>query len=414
MNESGSNTPAQAPAETLNDRVRSLRLPESEDASASPGLSWLPWALCGALVCVSAFFAMEVFAPIDEDTLKKLAAERGLDFGKGDARGPGLANLTIPGMADSAATEISLESKGYIVPIRLIQVSPKIGGTVMKLNVEEGKEVSQGFVLAELEDIEYKSEYDRHVGVQKSMRARLGKLHDYREEETLQAKAELDDAISQRDKAQSVFKRYIGLKQRGAAAPEEFESAESSYKSMESRVKSSQLKYDLLRKGPRDEEIKGARAEIEQAEADLRKAEWRYNNTKVEAPINGVILSKKTEEGNIVNPSAFSNGLSASLCEMADLYKMEVDLSIAERDIAKVFKDQDCRIRAEAFPNRIYTGHVSRVMPMGDRGKSAVPVRVIIDFPARDVKGQPLPMEKQGEYLRPEMGAIVTFLNRKK
>ena len=48
-------------------------------------------------------------------------------------------------------------------------------------------------------------------------------------------------------------------------------------------------------------------------------------------------------------------------------------------------------------------------MPMADRSKSSVPVRVMIEFPAVDSK-----MEKQGEYLRPEMGAIVTFLNRKK
>jgi len=38
---------------------------------------------------------------------------------------------------------------------------------------------------------------------------------------------------------------------------------------------------------------------------------------------------------------------------------------------------------------------------------------VKIEFPAIDTKGEPLEMEKQGEYLRPEMGAIVTFLNRK-
>jgi hypothetical protein len=43
-----------------------------------------------------------------------------------------------------------------------------------------------------------------------------------------------------------------------------------------------------------------------------------------------------------------------------------------------------------------------------------VPVRVKIEFPAVDLKGAPLAKDEQGEYLRPEMGAIVTFLNRKK
>jgi hypothetical protein len=98
---------------------------------------------------------------------------------------------------------------------------------------------------------------------------------------------------------------------------------------------------------------------------------------------------------------------------MADLYNLEVDLAIAERDIAKVFKDQECRIKPEAYSNRIYKGYVSRIMPMADRSKSSVPVRVKIEFPAVDSKGEPLPKEAQGEFLRPEMGAIVTFLNRK-
>ena len=167
-----------------------------------------------------------------------------------------------------------------------------------------------------------------------------------------------------------------------------------------------------MRSGPRDEKIATAIGDIAQVQADYDKAIWRWNNTQVKAPIKGIILSKKTEEGNIVNPSAFSNGLSASLCEMADLYDLEIDLSIAERDIAKVFKGQECRVRAEAFPGRIYRGYVSRIMPMADRSKAAVPVRVRVQFPAQDQKGQPLPMEKQGEFLRPDMGAIATFLNR--
>ena len=105
----------------------------------------------------------------------------------------------------------------------------------------------------------------------------------------------------------------------------------------------------------------------------------------------------------MVNPSAFSNGLSASLCEMADLTRMEVDLAIAERDISKVFDQQECVVRAEAFPERSYVGWVTRRMPTADRSKGAVPVRVQIRIAA----------DEEGQYLRPEMGAVVTFFNKK-
>jgi hypothetical protein len=118
---------------------------------------------------------------------------------------------------------------------------------------------------------------------------------------------------------------------------------------------------------------------------------------------------------------------------MADLYNLEVDLSIAERDISKVFKGQKCKIRPEAFDKRVYWGTVSRLMPTADRAKGAVPVRVKVHIPVRPEKvvtalglmaapntPKLLSMppgfsndlkEQQAEFLRPDMGALVTFLN---
>ncbi len=407
MNETGNK------ATSLSERVRSLRLTESSESAGSVWW-WLPWAFCCLLFCAMAFFALEALAPIDDDMIKKLAEERGLNVGTGPSHSAALEKLGLPEGSGSAAVEIALESKGYIVPISLIQVSPKVSGTVMKLNIKEGMAVESNDVLAVLEKIEYQADLDRADGGKRAAKARLDSLQVYRPDEVLQAKAELDEAKAQYDEKAGKYTRALQLKQRGAIAPEDYELAETAYRSLKARVQRLQNIYEWMSKqGPRDAQIDAAKGERRQADADLTKAKWRFDNAEVRAPIKGIILSKKTEEGNIVNPSAFSNGLSASLCEMADLHELEVDLSIAERDISKLFKDQDCRVRAEAFPNRIYTGYISRIMPMADRSKSAVPVRVKIEFPATDAKGKALPKDVQGEYLRPEMGAIVTFLNRK-
>ena len=91
---------------------------------------------------------------------------------------------------------------------------------------------------------------------------------------------------------------------------------------------------------------------------------------------------------------------SFSLCEMADLSDLEVDLPIQERDVARVFKGQKCKICAEAYPDRTYDGYVSRLMPIADRAKGAVPVRVKVSVPAAE----------EGVYLKPEMGVNVSFL----
>ena len=94
---------------------------------------------------------------------------------------------------------------------------------------------------------------------------------------------------------------------------------------------------------------------------------------------------------------------STNLCDIADLRKLEVDLEVQERDIAKVRLDQACKIKADAFPDRTYEGYVERMMPIANRAKSVVPVRI---------KVVPRDDEKQGQYLKPEMGVTVTFVNR--
>ncbi len=308
--------------------------------------------------------------------------------------------------SDPAQGPIALESKGYIIPISLIQVSPKVGGMVMKLYITEGMAVKKDLLLAELEDVDYKADYDHALANAVGAQRRWDEMWKYRDQEIKQAAADWEDSKAQREQMLLDFNRSMQLKTTNpqAIAVKEYEQAESAYKSMDYRTERLKLAFELLRgPGPRDEKIAALKADYEQARADLVKAEWRLANTKVCAPIEGIILSKKAEEGNMVNPAAFSNGLSASLCEMADLTKMEVDLAIPERDIGKVFDNQACQIRAEAFPERVYDGWVTRRMPTGDRSKGSVPVRVKIV----------IPRDEAGQYLRPEMGAVVTFFSKK-
>jgi multidrug resistance efflux pump len=419
MKETGNNGPVKSG--TLSDRVRSLRLADTAEQPSAGGIwRWLPWIVCALLLCATGLLAMEALSPIDDELIKKLAEERGLSVGKGSVNT--VASLSGLGVASSSAdkspVEIALEAKGNIVPFSLIQVSPKITGTVLELDIEEGKFVSEGFLLAVIEDIEFKSDLDHAIAAKKSAEGRLGELQKFLGDEIEQTFVDWKDTVAQREPALAKYERAKKLQQQaGAISVEDFEAAKSGYESLDFRCRRLELAYKMMKddgNGPRYEKIASARGDLAQAEADFVKAKWRWDNTRVKSPIAGIILSKKTEKGNIVNPSAFSNGLSASLCEMADLYNLEVDLSIAERDIAKVFKDQECRIRPEAYSNRVYKGYVSRIMPMADRSKASVTVRVKVEFPAVDSKGQTLPKDAQGEFLRPEMGAIVTFLNRKK
>jgi multidrug resistance efflux pump len=381
----------------LSDRVRSLRLPDKVHKPGG-GIAWLPWSLCVVLAASTAYLAYENYhAPAAET--EQQAGDNSVPSRPANSSAPSLPNTgaAAPQLPPGAT---ALESKGYIIPVHQIQVSPKVSGMVIELNFEEGMRVKEGFILAKLETTEYQAEYDRVLAVALAAKHRMHELSKYREDEIRQAKAELDDAVAQQEQLYMEFRRNSELRAVNVVSPKDYELSESAYKSQAQRVKRLEIAKKLLEVGPRDERIAAAKAELAQAEAELVKAKWKLDNTIVRAPVSGTILSKKAEKGNMVNPAAFSNGLSASLCDMADLSDMEVDLAIAERDIGKLFKGQKCRVKAEAFPERTYSGFVSRLMPTADRAKGAVPVRVKID----------IPREEEGRYLRPEMGAVVTFL----
>ena len=158
-----------------------------------------------------------------------------------------------------------------------------------------------------------------------------------------------------------------------------------------------------------EEQRKVARAQVLEARANVAQAEKQLKNCTIIAPTNGVILTKKAELGGYVNPLA--QAAAIYLCEMADLADLEVELDIQERDISRVTPGQHCRIMPEAgqhdeaflktHPDG-YLGYVSRRLPVANRAKGAITVRVKVDVPLSEANSD--------YYLLPDMGVLVSFL----
>jgi multidrug resistance efflux pump len=376
---------ATGPPNDLSDRVRSLRLPDANQTA--PRTSRLPWFLTLVLAGVIAWLVYR-----DQNRVASAPVEI--------ARPSAESNAALTPTGETAGeTGVALESKGYIIPAHQILVTPQVNGRILKLNIEEGRRVKQGEVLAELETTDFLADVARAEALLAAARQKLLELErGTRPEEIEQVKAELAETITNRDQLEADWRRNEKLRATQAITDREYEQSESQFRAMEHRAARLRQLLKLMVDGPRVERIDLAKAEVKQAEADVTKARWRLDNCTIRAPVSGTILKKNAEEGNIVNPIAF-NG-SFSLCEMADLSDLEVDLAIQERDVARVFPGQRCKVRAEAFPDRAYDGVVSRLMPIADRAKGAIPVRVKLSIPA----------EEEGVYLKPEMGAVVSFL----
>jgi multidrug resistance efflux pump len=401
--------PARPANRQLGERVRNLRLSRLPERR-TPWGKIIGWPIALLVLSLGGWWGYQQYVASQATVENEQPPASTAKSKPADAARPttALRPATVPASqaarntSTPAAGEIALEAKGYIVPRQQILVSPKVSGMILTLDVEEGRRVKKGDVLAVLESTEYEAEAEKAKATVALMEQRLLELKNgSRPEEIRQAEAELEEARAELVQLEADWRRSAELRKRNSVTEQEYELAESKYLAQRQTIKRLEAALELWKIGTRKEKLDAAAAEVDQAKAELTKAQWRLGNCTIRSPISGTILKKNAEEGNIVNPIAF-NG-SFSICELADLADLEVDLNVSERDISAVKVGQKCRIRTDAWPDRVYDGVVSRLMPIADRAKAAVPVRVKIAIPA----------DEQGQYLKPEMGAMVTFLNDK-
>jgi HlyD family secretion protein len=393
MNHPSDEVAANGPT-SLSDRVKELRLSGKMDdgRAKTGGTAWLPWVLCFFLAVGWAGYAIKWYRAAPGKS-KDDAGDPTAAMSSSGRGSPG-----DPRTMDA----VTLEVKGYLIPTQQISISPiDVAGRVIELNIEEGMSFKKGDVLAQIDPTPFKAQLAEAKAQVAGSKARLAELKTgSRPEEKAQALAELEDAKAMLDQYRREWVRFEAQKTLSITT-REYEQAEAAYLSGKKRVEAKQKAYDLVNIGPRQERIDAGVAEEEAAQARLTQAQWRLENCTIRSPVTGVILTKKAEVGSLINPVV--GGVSTNLCDIADLRKLEVDLEVQERDIAKVRLDQECKIKPDAFPDRTYEGYVERMMPIANRAKSVVPVRI---------KVVPRDDEKQGQYLKPEMGVTVTFVNK--
>ena len=165
------------------------------------------------------------------------------------------------------------------------------------------------------------------------------------------------------------------------------------------RLKLAEAQFAKAKEGGGKADLAIAQAKVEVAKAKVEIAAHRLDCTAVRAPVNGTVLVKRVEVGSMVDPVG-SNQVFGSLCEMADLQALDVELMVPEGDIELVEKGQKCLVRLLASPRTIYKGQISRILPTGDRAKGCLGVRVRLEVPKGD------------DRLRPELGVIVQVLRK--
>jgi HlyD family secretion protein len=297
-----------------------------------------------------------------------------------------------------------LAATGYIVAHHTINVNSKVTGRLAWIGVEKGDKVKEGQVLVRLEDQEFRASYEQAKGQYDSAKAYLDELqHGSRPEEVQQAQHNLDEARATSANDKLTLDRTKELAAGGVVSRQVLDDASAKFESDQQRVNSLEKSFQLMKLGPRAEEISRAQGALMQAQGQLDYAKSQLDATVIRAPVTGTILDRTAEKGELITAqfaSAAAGGPQGSVVSLADLNDLQVELDIAQADFARLGPTQKGTVSNDAYPDKQYDGVMAQISPEANRQKATVQVKVQVQNPDKYPDVQ----------LRPEMNATVKFM----
>jgi len=203
------------------------------------------------------------------------------------------------------------------IEVTQVDISSKIMGKIEKMPVEEGGVVKKGGLVAELAHAELTAQLQQ-------AKASLNAA----EEIMVQVK-------TQNKNARDNYKRAGDLLKAGSTSRQQFEQLETQFKVLESQLKSSTEQKN-------------------QAEAQVAYFTAMIDNCYLRSPIDGVILSKNAEEGEMLSPGM-------SVVSVGNTEKPYLKIYISEQELGKVKLNQKAFISVDSFPDKKYEGVVVNI-----------------------------------------------------
>lgn len=264
-------------------------------------------------------------------------------------RGPVLAGDTVR----EAPLVQTVVATGRVAAVSRVEVGSQITGVVVERRVKEGDRVRPGDVLVVLRADELEA------GVREA-RAALAQL----EQSTRpQAQASLREAQARLDQAAREAERRRELYQRGMITREATEQATEA--ETVARIATEQARLSLRDLAAGHPGEAAARARVASAEAQLAK-------TTIRAEVDGTILTRNAEPGDLVQPSRV-------LFEIARSGDTEIVVPLDERNLELLALGQAAMCVADANPLQPFPAAVSFIAPSVDSQRGTVEVKLIVN-----------------------------------
>lgn len=335
-----------------------------------------------------------------------------------------------------------------------VDISFKVPGKLIELNVDEGSWVKKGMVIARIDRDQVERQRTRDqaglfsaesqfnqtetsiqwqrqtlesdVALRKAelqaAQAQLDQLlAGSRPQEIQQARAAVDDAKAQHEQAKADWDRAQDLIKNDDISRQQYDQYRTRLDSTAAALRQAEEKLALVVEGPRKEDIEAARAqvaraqaavqvseanrlelkrreedlvahraEVARAQAQMAMTQTQINDTVVTAPIDGVVLVKSAEVGEVL-------AAGTTVVTIGDIDHPWLRAYVNETDLGRVKLGQPAKLTTDSYPGKTYPGHISfisseaeftpkQIQTREERVKLVYRIKIEVDNHSHDLK----------------------------
>jgi membrane fusion protein (multidrug efflux system) len=254
----------------------------------------------------------------------------------------------------------TVESVGSLFALEEVTVSSEVEGKVQKVLVDVGDRVSKGQPLVEVSPIELKLAFEQQKAALEQAKAKLGIPEGTEDIDDVREAAEVKKAAADLADADQKYRRATTLLAQGVLPRQSFEEAESKYKATKAA-------YDLS-----IQSVQNVRAQVSQYRASMELAQKKVADSVIRAPFSGEIKERSVVEGQYLK-------IQTPVTVIVEMDPLRVRLKVPEKMAGWIKTGQQVTIIVEAYPDRTFTGKLSRINPSVDQQTRSFDVEALID-----------------------------------
>lgn len=286
-------------------------------------------------------------------------------FGAWAVLRPGVQTVTV------APRELvrTVVASGRVEAPHRVELGAQIVGTVVKVPVDEGQSVQAGQPLVLLDDAELRAaSREADVAVLQAQ-ARLRQLQELQRPVAAQS---LRQAQATLDNARSQWRRQEDLFRQGFVGQAALDDARKSVELADAQVAAARRQLEATLAGGSDEAIASAALAQARAGAEMARARLRY--ATLSAPVDGVLISRNVERGDVVQPGK-------TLMVLSPTGETQLVVQFDEKNLGLLALGQRAVASADAFADQRFAAEVVYINPGVDVQRGSVEVKLRVPSP---------------------------------